>query len=107
MKRILFSADSEISVFAVPDRVADHLEQYCLEFCSNWLHKSPDAEKYRVKTGDTIGVCYNEKDFIDYLNQYICDGPQHFFSRLACSRDGTMDNSPIKLRSSLCSSPAR
>ena len=20
-----------------------------------------------------IGVCYSEKDFIDYLNQYICD----------------------------------
>lgn len=73
MKRILLSADSEISVFTVRDRVADHLEQYCLEFCSNWLHKSPDAAKYRVKTGDTIGVCYNEKDFIDYLSQYICD----------------------------------
>ena len=73
MKRILLSADSEISVFTVPDRVADNLEQYCLEFCSDWLHKSPDAEKYRVKTGDTVGVCYNEKDFIDYLNQYICD----------------------------------
>lgn len=73
MKRILLSADSEISVFTVPDRVADNLEHYCLEFCSNWLHKSPDAEKYRVKTGDTIGVCYNEKDFIDYLNQYICE----------------------------------
>ena len=73
MKHILLSADSEISVFTVPDRVADNLEQYCLEFCSDWLHKSPDAEKYRVKTGDTVGVCYNEKDFIDYLNQYICD----------------------------------
>nr|WP_304430746.1 hypothetical protein [uncultured Acetatifactor sp.] len=73
MKRILLSADSEISVFTVPDKVADNLEQYCLEFCSNWLHKNPDAEKYRVKTGDTIGVCFNEKDFIDYLNQYICD----------------------------------
>ena len=23
--------------------------------------------------GDTAGVCYSEKDFIDYLNQYICD----------------------------------
>ena len=56
MKRILLSADSEISVFTVPDKVADNLEQYCLEFCSNWLHKNPDAEKYRVKTGDTIGV---------------------------------------------------
>jgi len=23
--------------------------------------------------GDTVGVCCNEMDFIDYLNQYICD----------------------------------
>lgn len=83
MKRILLSADSEISVFTVPDRVADNLEQYCLEFCSNWLHKSPDAEKYRVKTGDTIGVCYNEKDFIDYLNQYICDEQSSLVTSLA------------------------
>ena len=73
MKNVLLSADSEISVFAVPDEVADNLEKYCLEFCSDWLHKSPDAEKYRVQIGDIIGVCFNEKDFIDYLNQYVCD----------------------------------
>lgn len=73
MKNILLSADNEISVFSVPDEVADNLEQYCLEFCCNWLHKSPNAAKYRVKMGAVIGVCYNENDFIDYLNQYICD----------------------------------
>jgi len=73
MKRVLLSADSEISVFMVPDKVADNLEQYCLEFSCNWLHKSPDAEKYRVKTGGVTGVCFNEKDFIDYLNQYVCE----------------------------------
>ncbi len=73
MKRVLLSADGEISVFIVPDKVADNLEQYCLEFCCKWLYQSPDAEKYRVKMGDVIGVCYNEKDFIEYLNQYICD----------------------------------
>lgn len=72
MKRVLLSADGEISVFNVPDEVADNLEQYCLEFCRDWLHKSPNAEKYRTKMGDVIGVCFNEKDFIDYLNQYIC-----------------------------------
>lgn len=73
MKNILLSADSEISVFSVPDEVADNLEQYCLEFCCNWLHKSPKAAKYRFKMGGVMGVCYSEKDFIDYLNQYICD----------------------------------
>lgn len=73
MKNVLLSADGEISVFSVPDEVADHLEKYCLEFCCHWLHESPDAEKYRVKMGNVIGVCYTEKDFIEYLNQYICD----------------------------------
>lgn len=71
MKNVLLSADSEISVFAVPNEVADNLEKYCLEFCCHWLHESPDAAKYRVKMGDVVGVCYTERDFIDYLNKYI------------------------------------
>lgn len=71
MKNVLLSADSEISVFAVPDEAADHLEQYCMEFCGNWLRKSPDAAKYRRNMSNTIVACYTEKDFIDYLNKYI------------------------------------
>ena len=73
MKKVLLSADSEISVFSVPDKAADNLEEYCSEFCCHWLHESPDAAKYRVKMGSMIGVCFSEKDFIDYLNQYVCD----------------------------------
>lgn len=73
MKNVLLSADNEIKLFSVPDEIADNLEQYCLEFCCNWLHKSPKAAKYRVKMGDMTGVCYSEKDFIDYLNQYVCE----------------------------------
>lgn len=73
MKNVLLSADSEISVFSVPDAVADNLEKYCLEFCCHWLHESPYAAKFRVKMGSLIGVCYSEKNFIEYLNQYICD----------------------------------
>lgn len=73
MKDVLLSADSEISVFAVPDEVADHLEQYCIEFCGNWLHKSPDAAQYRRNRGNITVVCYTEKDFINYLNKYIFD----------------------------------
>lgn len=75
MKNVLLSADGEISAFSVPDEAAEHLEQYCQEFCCNWLYESPDAEKYRVKMSGTVGVCYNEKDFIDYLNQYVFDEP--------------------------------
>lgn len=73
MKKVLLCADSEISIFSVPDTVADNLEKYCLEFCTHWLLESPYAEKYRVeKSGKTVGVCYSKMDFIDYLNQYIC-----------------------------------
>ena len=69
MKYVLLSADGEISVFSVPDKVANNLQKYCLEFCCNWLYQSPEAAKFRVQMGDTVGVCYDEKDFIDYLNQ--------------------------------------
>lgn len=60
-------------MFSVPNKVANNLQKYCLEFCCNWLYQSPEAAKFRVQMGDTVGVCYDEKDFIDYLNQYICD----------------------------------
>ena len=56
MKNVLLSADSEISVFRVPDEVAENLEQYCLEFCGHCLHESPDAAGYRVKTGNMTVV---------------------------------------------------
>ena len=64
MKQVLLSADGEISVYCVPDAVADDLETYCLEFSCHWLHESPDAARYRVKRGSAVVVCYTEKDFI-------------------------------------------
>lgn len=67
MKEIILSADGDSAIYSVPDEVADNLEKFCIEFCDNWLHTSPDAKKYRTKHG----VCYNEADFIDYLNKYI------------------------------------
>lgn len=54
-------------VYLVPDVVAEHLEDYCLEFCCTWLRTSPHAEKYR-RGG---GFCFNEADFIDYLNTWV------------------------------------
>lgn len=83
MKNVLLSADGEISLFSVPDEVADHLEDYCLKFCRDWLHKSPDAAKYRVNMGGLVGVCYNEMDFIEYLNQYVCREPSVRVATLA------------------------
>lgn len=70
MKLVILSADGDSVVYSVPDIVADHLEDYCLEFCTEWLWKSPEAEKYRRDFGGYTGVCYNEADFIAYLNQH-------------------------------------
>ena len=67
MKKVILSADSDSIVYLVPDAVADDLEKYCLEFCTQWLRNSPDAARYR-KGGCP---CYTEKDFIDYLNVYV------------------------------------
>lgn len=85
MKRVLLSADGDISVYSVPNEVADNLEKYCLEFCDHWLYESPDAAKYRIKMGETVGVCYSEKDFIDYLNQYICEETSELIETLTNS----------------------
>ena len=82
MKQVLLSADGEISVYCVPDAVADDLETYCLEFSCHWLHESPDAARYRVKRGSAVVVCYTEKDFIEYLNRYICTDPSSLVTTL-------------------------
>lgn len=67
MKKVILSSDGDSVLYLVPDVVADDLEAYCLEFCSNWLCHNSDAEKYRKK-----GILfYTESDFIDYLNTYI------------------------------------
>ena len=66
MKNVILSADGDRIVYSVPDEVADHLEAYCLEFCSKWLCTSPHAAKYRIGGG----FCYNEADFIEYLNRW-------------------------------------
>ena len=67
MKNIIISADGDRMVYSVPNVVADNLSQYCIEFCDKWLRTSPHAEKYRIDGG----LCYNEQDFIEYLNRFI------------------------------------
>ena len=70
MKNVLLSADGPLSVYSVPDDVADRLWEYCLEFI-DWLHHSPDAEAYVRDTSAGPIICFDESDFIDYLNQYV------------------------------------
>lgn len=67
MREVIISADGDSIVYLVPDVVANDLRKYCIEFCDEWMRTSPQAEKYRINDG----CCYNEADFIDYLNEYI------------------------------------
>lgn len=67
MKEVILSADGPLMVYSVPDKVAENLGKYCCAFCDEWLQTSPHAQKYRSKNG----VCYNEGDFIDYLNTWV------------------------------------
>ncbi len=74
MKNIIISADGDRMVYSVPDTVADNLEEYCMEFI-DWLEASPDAKRYR-KNGV---MCYDESDFILYLNKYVLPKEQSVF----------------------------
>ena len=67
MKNVILSADGDRIIYSVPDAVADDLRRYCLDFCTKWIHTDPRAKKYRISGG----VCYDQDDFIDYLNAYL------------------------------------
>lgn len=38
MKKVILSSDGDSVLYLVPDVVADDLEAYCLDFCSNFLY---------------------------------------------------------------------
>lgn len=72
MINVILSADSEKTVYLVPDVVADNLQEYCLKFCNDWIWNSPEAEEYRMDDG----VSYDETDFIRYLNRFVFPNEQ-------------------------------
>ena len=68
MKQILLSADGPIRVYSVPDEVAADLYEWADRF-RDWMQNAPEASCYRtVFPSGTIGLCFNEEDFIQYLN---------------------------------------
>ena len=75
MKEVIISADGDSIVYLVPDAVANDLKKYCIYFCDKWMKTSPHAQKYKIKGG----YCYNEADFIDYLNEYVFPEQQSVF----------------------------
>ena len=67
MREVILSTEGDSALYLVPDAAAKNLESYCLKFCMDWLHHSPEAAKYRIPGG----VCYTAADFIEYLNRYV------------------------------------
>ena len=53
-------------VYSVPDKIANNLEDACWYFSSIWIFDSPQSERF-IRNGV---ACYNDKDFIDYLNSW-------------------------------------
>ena len=47
--------------------MANDLNKYCIEFFDKWMKTSPNAKKYKINGG----YCFNEEDFIYYLNEYV------------------------------------
>jgi len=69
MKPVRLSADGPVSVYMVPDIVSEHLKEYCLDFCNDWLLNDPEAiRRYHTPSGV---LCYNETAFIAYLNTHL------------------------------------
>ena len=67
MKEIILSSDGDSIVYLVPDAVADELNKFCIFFCDTWMKTSPNAKKYKINGC----YCFDEADFIDYLNEYV------------------------------------
>lgn len=86
MKEVILSSDNEAKIYLVPDTVAAHLEDYCLDFSVEWIWENPYAAKYRQKMRGTTVAVYTEKDFIDYLNQWVFpEQPSKLVMGLGCS----------------------
>lgn len=67
MKEVILSADGDLTIYSVPDAVAENLYKYCMDF-NYRLQYTSFGEKYMNADGV---YCYTEADFIDYLNQYV------------------------------------
>ncbi len=65
LKEVILSADSNRYLYAVPNQVANNLEEYCQFFANDWLVNSPDVKKILRKRNK-----FNETHFILYLNTF-------------------------------------
>lgn len=70
MKEIILSADGELSLYSVPADVADNLADFCIKFATEYVWHGPNAKFLRL-CGEQYVAIYDDKDFIDYLNEEL------------------------------------
>ena len=70
MKEIILSADGERTLYSVPADVADNLEEHCIKFATEYVWHGPNAKFLRL-CGEQYVAIYDDKDFIDYLNEEL------------------------------------
>lgn len=70
MKEIILSADGYAVVYLVPDKAAENLGKYCMDF-NRWMWRDPNGAKLLKDYGGRKIASYTEKDFIDYLNEWV------------------------------------
>jgi len=87
MKPVRLCHDGPITVYMVPDSVANNLRTFCLDFVE-WLQDSPDAAKYLSGRG----LSYGAEDFIEYLNTYIFPEQPSY---IASGTEPALDNSDL------------
>ena len=71
MRYILLSADSEPTLYEAPDIIAERLSDYADAFLNSiYDPASPFWQTVQDPSGTSYTlVCYNEKHFVDWLNQ--------------------------------------
>ena len=78
MTYILLSADNYPSVYLAPQKLVDNFHKYVNRF-DEWLVKSPNASDLRTIEGH----CFDESDFVRYLNtEVFIETPLVFFEKI-------------------------
>ena len=72
MKEVILSSDGDLSLYLVSAEVADNLIDVCNEFASEYVWHGPNNGKFLRLCGKQYVACFTEKDFIEYLNDYLC-----------------------------------
>lgn len=71
MQRIILSADGALQLCLVPEEVAADLPGWADRF-QDWMRTAPEASCFRrVFPSGSIGLCYNEEDFIAWLAETV------------------------------------